>query len=228
MAEGPRGRTETIVVIVFVGLVAAAVAVSGAPLVEAVKGFMMRRDVESVRAMVLTYRSLYGTLPGDDVAAVERWRRRPYALTVTGAGGILDLAGNGAYDGAFLEPGNAHAEAYAAWVDLHASGLWGVDPAEMPAVGLGHTPNHRFGGPMAFAEGLLGLGPSLCLADLPADAARGLDRALDDGDAATGAVRLALLPDDWRPPVLNQSLRRDAIPFDQAAGVLACVALEGS
>lgn len=227
MADGPRGKTETTVVIVFVGLIAAAVAVAGLPLIDAVKTFMMRRDVESVRAMVLTYRSLYGRLPGDDRAAAARWGARPAAVTVTEDGGIRDLGDNGRFDGAFLEPGNANAEAYAAWADLFRAGLWSQDPADMPAVGLGRLPHHRFGGPSGFADGLLGLGPSLCLADLPGAAAASLDRALDDGDPARGAVRAALLPQAWTPPVLNQSLRHDGVPFDRDAGVLACVALDG-
>lgn len=227
MADGPRGKTELVIGALLFGAMAVGIALAGEPLLAAVKTFMLRRDIEAVQVMVLTYRTTFHRLPGDDIDAPDRWHHRPPARTVTGTGRILDLGGNGRLDGVFLEPGNANAEGYAAWRDLAAAGLWSQDPAQMAEVGLGRVPRHRLGGLSGFAEGLFdGLGPAYCLAGLPGTAARAIDRGMDDGAADTGAVRAAWLPPGWQPPILNQSLRTEGLPFDRDAGVLVCVALD--
>lgn len=207
------------------GLFVIGIGVGGTELLAVVRGFTARMDVEAVRTMVLRYRADFNALPGDDPRAADRWQRPP-AGTLLEGGHLADRTGNGRWDGRFMEPGHELAEAYAAWSDLEAAGLWVPAEEQTGRVGLGRVPRNAFGGVMVFGSDVLGLRNAVCLTQVPGDRAAAIDARLDDGVAETGEVRLAVPDSGWTTPLFNQSLRQTGLSFDPESEMLVCAEVD--
>lgn len=189
MATGAGGRSvsHTAVLALLVGLFAVGTGVSGSDLLDAARLFMTRQDIAAVRTVVLLYHTRHGALPGDDPRGVAGG---------AAAAAVRGQRGNGRWDGPPVDLAAPQAsEAVAAWRDLARDGLWEMTPEAAYAPFL-PLPRNRFGGGMLFADGILGLGPSLCLTGVPAAAVVRLDARLDDGITTTGAVRAVVVEGD--------------------------------
>lgn len=217
-AGGGRSAAQTVVLVLLLGLFAVVVGLSGRDMLELTRQFTTRQDLDTLRTLVLLYRTRHGALPGDDPRGVAGGKA---AAEVTG------VRGNGRWDGPALDLARPErSEAVAAWADLARAGLW--QPDEDRTASFAPVPHNRFGGLTLFADGLLGLGPSLCLTSVPAADALRLDARMDDGDPATGAVR-AGLPEDAETAAgaaaVNRQLRTGILPSDGRRAVVLCLDL---
>lgn len=143
----------------------------------------LTREFVAVRLAIDTYQDRFHALPGDDPFAD---RHAPGADVASGAGdGLIDGAWNGA---------TAGSEAALLWQHLQLAGL---APPGLAADGADPRPRHvadgRIGAnsPVAGQRQVEGLGGSLqvCADGVPGRLAKAVDRLLDDGDTAAGAMR---------------------------------------
>lgn len=212
--QAGRSTTHTAVLVLVIGAAMAAVVWAGEDLHEAARDLMTRRDIETVRTLVLRYDAAWSALPGDDPRAAARWGLPP---------ALAGRSGDGRVDGPLLDLVNTETESHLAWRHLAAAGMgwtgaWG-------RVGFADAPLNRYGGAMGLVSGAFGLKAALCLTNLPAGTARRLDAALDDGDARTGAVRAGVAAHDVADERAegNRTLRMSGLPSEERRAVTLCV-----
>jgi prepilin-type N-terminal cleavage/methylation domain-containing protein len=167
---------ELAVVLVVAGLLLGA-ALKGRALIATAEYRAFDNALEAHARAFRTFRARYDALPGDLARAGTRFG-------LAGANGD----GDGIIDGPGACP-SARAESCLAWRHLRAAGLIDGDPA---ASGADAAPEHAYGGAIAglftgtAASGRFG--HWMTATAVPAEAARRLDRALDDGRCDTGRV----------------------------------------
>lgn len=157
---------EIAIVLVIIGLLLGAL-LKGQEMIKSAKIKRVMKQADELRATVYTYQDLYKQLPGDDNAAT----------THTGDATLT----NGNADGLIA----AGAEAQNLFDHLAAARLIaGTYPGAVYA-------KHAFGGDNYVAWATVGTRTThwIYFVNMPGEAARSVDYAIDDGSDATGAVR---------------------------------------
>lgn len=221
MPKRSRSRTYQLLVSLFVVGAGYLMVSSGHGLIEVFRLWATQRQVEQVVAVLRLYDDRYGTLPGDDPDAQQRYGRPP-ALLREGPN-VMDRSGNHRFDGRPFDIRNPTGEPFAAWRDLRFARL--LDgPAER--IGLSSLPETPMGGLMALGSNALGLDQALCLSHIPASAAQRLERALeDDGQPASGHVRAIRQDDGLTVP---RQAPEDTAPYGterSGSSYIVCLAL---
>lgn len=171
-------------VLLIAGLLVAMTASSASrELVSATRAKALAREITAVRVALETYQDRFHQLPGDDPAASTHV---PGAVTVPGAG-------NGVIDGLWND-GDASAESMQLWNHLRLAGLLPLPESPDADPRPRHLAEGRVGvsGATPAQRQVAGLGGTLqvCAGSVPGRLAILVDRYLDDGNPATGAVRL--------------------------------------
>lgn len=178
---------EIAIVLVIVGLLLAGV-LKGQELIASSRIRAASAELNSISAATNAYVDRFRRQPGDDgnLAALQA-RGGPWAnITIAGNNdGILVSA-----PGAVFAPAG---ESTAFWQALRAGGFITGNPGDIAAAA---APRNAFGGLI----GVIGAGAavtgangrSVCLSQVPGNAARSLDAQLDDGRPNTGDVRTTL------------------------------------
>jgi prepilin-type N-terminal cleavage/methylation domain-containing protein len=174
---------EIALTVVVAGLAVGAVH-AGRELVAQARAKSLAGQFNSVRHAMQVYQDRFHALPGDDRLAPER---------LPGAR-VAPTAGNGVIDGAWNATAPT-AEPVIFWEHLRLAGL--APPLEDSVPG-DPRPRHLADGPLGVSSAMraqrqvAGLGGSfqLCAGSVPGRLAMAVDRLLDDGDTASGSVRL--------------------------------------
>lgn len=181
-----RGFTlvEIAIVLVIIGLLLGGV-LKGQEMIENARVKSVVSDMNGVSAAYNAYIDRYRAIPGDEVAATMTGRG--WAGTAVGnANGALGVTPAQTFTNAGEQP--------ALWRSLRASGLTSGDPAA-PATPAG-LPRAGTGGLMGVSVGSYALnGPTICIQNLTAKQAAGIDNSIDGTVVApafgnsTGTVR---------------------------------------
>lgn len=174
---------ELALIVVVAGLAIGA-AHAGRELVSQARAKSLAGQLNSVRHAMQAYQDRFHAVPGDDRLAPERLPGARVAAT----------AGNGLIDGAWNATAPT-AEAMIFWEHLRLAGL--APPLEDSDSG-DPRPRHLAGGPLGVSSATpaqrqvagLGGGFQLCAGSVSGRLAMAVDRLLDDGDTASGSVRL--------------------------------------
>lgn len=181
-----RGFTlvETGIVLVLVGLLLGAL-LKGQQLVHSARVKDLARDFRGVAIQLDAYQDRFKALPGDDARADAN------------AGGTLATTppapaqrGNGRIEG----PWNSRTvsdESYLFWEHLRRANLTGGS-TNTGAIDL-YVPRNAQGGRLGASSTLAAGWPAayfVCSANINGDFARRIDRHMDDGDTASGSVRV--------------------------------------
>ena len=156
---------EIAIVLVIIGLLLGGV-LKGQEMIKSAKVKSQMQQIDGISAAFNTYQDKYGVLPGDDANAAAN----------TGVAGLTAGSGNGAFSGA---EGNRRV-----WEHLEAANLL-----------AGYTPaaNGRFlnkyGQQSYFRTNTAGLSGAISCFSVPNDVAIEIDRKVDNGDGASGAMR---------------------------------------
>lgn len=150
----------------------------------------LANDFTGLALAVATYVDRYGALPGDDPRAEIRWAGR--AKNGTGDSRI-----SGSYEAAppagdpltALTVDGTSGESLNFWWHLRLADLVASPPSTVTQVA---QPLDQYRGVFGVEWGVLGF-PALtvCAANIPGDAAIGIDNRLDDGNPRQGSVRVA-------------------------------------
>ncbi|PTN31935.1 prepilin-type N-terminal cleavage/methylation domain-containing protein [Desulfonatronum sp. SC1] len=139
-------------------------------------------NIQGVTAAVYAYNDRYSALPGDDRNAAPA-RGTAWSSTTPGNG-------NGIIGTATGNPFTTTGENLTFWQHLRAAGFITGDPSEA------FRPQNAFGGLMGVATLTTRLNNmnsrSLCLSQVPGQAAVNIDNQLDDGRPDSGSVRSTL------------------------------------
>ena len=165
---------EIAIVLVIIGLILGGV-LKGQSLIDNAKYKNFVKQVDSIRAAVLTFQDQYGALPGDllNTSALDS--------AATQGSGDGRIAGGAC--------GTAGEESCLVWSHLRYAGLIAGDPALNDITA---NPTHSFGGQMrgvAFGSWANGVNEHKILTySLPGDIAQRYDNQFDDGDPTTGDI----------------------------------------
>ena len=156
---------EIAIVLVIIGLLLGG-ALKGQEMIKSAKVKSQMQQIDAISAAYNTYLDKYGVLPGDD----------PAATTNTGVAGLTNGNGNGRYSG---PEGDRHI-----WAHLQAANL---------LAGYSAAPNGRllnkYGLQTYVRTNRAGLSGSVVCSEVPNDVAQEIDRKVDNGNGATGAMR---------------------------------------
>lgn len=185
-----RGFTlvEIAIVLVIIGLLLGGV-LKGQELINSAKVKNVIGEFRNVSTYALTYQDRFRALPGDDAGAPNRLAGAIRAST----GGTL---GNGRIEGAWNST-TATDETVLFWQHVRLANLATGDsrnPGATDVVLADWLPHNALGGRIGVtgAAPVAGWGGSffVCQDNIPGTFARQIDIAMDDGQPATGTVRL--------------------------------------
>lgn len=174
---------ETSIVLVIVGLLLGTV-FKGQELINSARVKDLARDFNTVAVHIVAYQDRFRTLPGDDPRAPAN---SGGTLATTPSAALLN---NGLIEGAWNSRTSTD-ESYLLWEHLRRANLTGgsTDIANVDA----YVPRNAEGGRIGVSSVLAGGGTGsyfVCSANILGRFARQIDVQLDDGNTATGAVRV--------------------------------------
>lgn len=194
MKRRHRGFTliEIAIVLIIVGLLLGGV-MKGQELINGAKAKAMAGDFRNVPIFIYSYQDKFRALPGDDPAAQMHLGAAATQVATVAAGGG---AGNGRLDG-FWDSVSAADESFVVWQHVRLAGL---APGTTRTDAAGYRPTNADGGAIgiesihqpsggAYVRDLGGT-YLLCSASVLGRLARQIDLTLDDGNGATGQVRI--------------------------------------
>lgn len=195
--RGQEGFTlvELAIVLVIIGLIVGGV-IGAQTLINNARVNNMEASIKGYLAAVASYSGTYGSLPGDDTNAANRFPAAPFTVTSMAAGatapdGLVTGAAAFGAPGATVPNNN---EQQLVWHHLRAARLIDND-----AVSWGQPAGPFSGGFYGFQSNVLGNpGLNVCVSAVPQAQAAQYDQQYDDGNPATGNVR-ALLAAGGRP-----------------------------
>ena len=156
---------EIAIVLVIIGLLLGGV-LKGQEMIKSAKVKAQMQQVDGISAAFNTYQDKYGALPGDDANAA----------TNTGVAGLVNGNGGGSY--------SATEGDKLVWEHLEAANLLaGYTPA-----GNGRFIN-KYGKQAFFRTNYAGLQGAISCFTVPNEVAIEIDRKVDNGDGASGAMR---------------------------------------
>lgn len=178
---------ETAIVLLIMGLLFSGI-LKGQELINSAKTKTLAQEFRAVQIALHGYQDRYKALPGDHRAAAAVDTRATVALTPAG------LVGNGFIDGAWNST-TATDESRLFWQHARLAGfLSGSPDVNDPD----YTPKTMFGTTMGISSTMQISSPTamigtfnVCAQDIPGRFAKQLDMQMDDGDTASGAVRVA-------------------------------------
>jgi prepilin-type N-terminal cleavage/methylation domain-containing protein len=156
---------EIAIVLVIIGLLLGGV-LKGQEMIKSAKVKSQMQQLDGISAAFNTYQDKYGALPGDDNNASAN----------TGVAGLTAGNANGVYSSAEGDRG--------VWEHLEAANLL----AGYAAAANGRFLN-KYGQQTFFDSNYAGLNGSIVCISVPNEVAREIDRKVDDGDGASGAMR---------------------------------------
>lgn len=177
---------ELSIVLVIIGLIIGGV-LTGQQIIQNARVTNALNTIQAYQAQFQTYVQNYGTLPGDDPSAIQRF-----------PGGDIPSSGDG--DGKLkgsFDSTSSSDETRFMWSHLRAAGLV---KNQLNGASNAIQPPNSFNGIYGFQNGAFGsvfATPVLCLNNVPVSAAQAIDSRLDDGLSnkgnaqamvATGAV----------------------------------------
>lgn len=171
-AAGQEGFTivELAIVMVVIGLIIGVV-LKGQELVANARYKAVVSQASDLTNAYYTYLNQYGKYPGDDITATSRWG----AVTANGNN-------NGKIDGS--EPRRANQHLALAGI---ITGSYNGTSQDIPVARYSGTCTATFAAPLAAMQTLCA--NAINYTNLPAEAARALDTALDDGVYNTGKIQ---------------------------------------
>jgi hypothetical protein len=158
----------------------------------------LSNDFTGLALAVATYADRYGALPGDDPRAEIRWAGR--AKNGTGDSRI-----SGSYEATppagdpltALTVDGTSGESLNFWWHLRLADLVPSPPSTVTQVA---QPLDQYSGVFGVEWGVLGFpGLTVCAANIPGDAAIGIENRLDNGNPRQGSVRVAKQTFDNQP-----------------------------
>ena len=189
--------TETAIVLALVALLVGGVLL-GNGLVTQTRIKSLARDFNGLATAVSVYVDRYGALPGDDPNAEIRWTGRAKNGTgdrrISGAYQAIPPAGDPL---STLIVSATGGESLNFWWHLRLADLVAAPPFSVTPVA---QPLNDFYGVVGVEWGPLGFpGLAMCAANLPGDAAIGIESQLDDGDPRRGFIRAAKQTSENQP-----------------------------
>jgi prepilin-type N-terminal cleavage/methylation domain-containing protein len=193
MKRTQKGFTliEIAIVLIIIGLLLGGV-MKGQELINGAKAKAMAGDFRNVPIFIYSYQDKFRALPGDDPAAQMHLGAAATQVATVAAGGG---AGNGRLDG-FWDSVSAADESFVVWQHVRLAGLApgttrtdaaGYRPTNADGGAIGIESIHQPGG--AYVGGLGGT-YLICSSGILGRLARQIDLMLDDGNGATGQVRI--------------------------------------
>src|SRR5450759_3536623 len=186
---------EIAIVLVIIGLLLGGV-LKGQELINSARVKNLATDFRNLPVLIYGYQDKYRALPGDDIAAVSH-------VAATGFGN-----GNGIIDGKW-DSTTATDETQLFWQDVRLAGL-----APGPTTGADLLPTNSAGGIIGITNGttannnpVLGLNGTyvICSAGILGKFAKQLDIQMDDGNTATGSMRVIANNAGARPGAVKQT-----------------------
>lgn len=182
MKRAQQGFTlvELAVVLLIIGLLLGGV-LKGQSLIDSAKVKNLAQDFRSLPALVHVYQDRFRALPGDDLRATGHLCGGAASCTTAGNG-------NGLLDGNWDD--SSTSESFLFWQHVRLAELASgstVTTAE------DYLPRNAMGGRLGVqSSSVLGLKGNvlMCSAAIPGKLVRQLDQQLDDGDPASGSVRV--------------------------------------
>jgi prepilin-type N-terminal cleavage/methylation domain-containing protein len=174
---------EIAIVLVIIGLLLGGV-LKGQELINSAKVKNLANDFRNIATFVYAYQDKFRALPGDDAAAVAHVNGTP-ASTPEKA------LGNGRIDGAW-DSTNKTDESYLFWQHVRLAGL--ATGTTETSNAADYVPRNADGGKMGVTGNTVLSGWAgnffICSSGIQGRFARQLDTMIDDGNTATGAVRV--------------------------------------
>jgi len=156
---------EIAIVLVIIGLLLGGV-LKGQEMIKSAKVKSQIQQIDGISAAFNTYQDKYGAIPGDDANAIVN----------TGVAGLTNGNGGGTYSG-------VEGDTYI-WEHLQAANLL----AGYTAAANGRFLN-KYGNQSFFRTNYAGLNGAIQCFAVPNEVASEIDRKVDDGNGATGAMR---------------------------------------
>ena len=201
---------EIAMVLMVIGLLFGGI-VRGQELINSTKTRNLAQEFRAVQTALYSYQDRYKALPGDNRAAATADARAIVASTPAG------LIGNGRIDGAWDSSIDSD-ESRLVWQQLRVAGFL-AGPTQLSDPD--YIPRTQFGTKMGISSNMQVTAPTLpngqyniCTSGIPGKFAKHLDAQIDDGNAQTGAVRIA------RTSAPGIALQTSEI--DDAEGYLLC------
>jgi prepilin-type N-terminal cleavage/methylation domain-containing protein len=183
MAREQSGFTlvEIAIVLIIIGLLLGGV-LKGQELINSAKVRNFAQDFKQVPLFIYGYQDKYKRLPGDDGGAVARFG-------ATTADGNADGAISGNYNSTTLAD-----ESVRFWQHVRLAGL-AAGSTDFTSLATANLPTNADGGRIGIQHGtspITGMTGAyfVCSEGIQGKFAKQLDTALDDGNTATGAVRV--------------------------------------
>lgn len=181
----PQGFTliEIAVVLVIVGLLIGGI-MKGQDMISSAKVKNLGQDLRNVGTYAMAYQDKYRALPGDDNAA---------AAHVSGtAASTPGSVGNGLIEGAWNSTTDTD-ESFLFWQHVRLAGIAGGSTEKTAAE---YIPKNANGGPIGVTStnptsGTWSASLYACTSNVTGAMARQLDTTMDDGNTATGSLRVA-------------------------------------
>jgi len=222
-----RGFTlvEIAIVLVIIGLLLGGI-LKGQELINSAKAKNLSNDFRSIPVLIYGYQDKYRTLPGDDPAVRMHLGASAVQIPSTAAGGT---AGNGRLDGDW-DTASSGDESLAIWQHLRLAGL-AAGPTNIGDAA--YRPSNATGGPIGIesvsrptgAPYIQGISGSLllCSSGILGTLAKQVDRGIDDGNGATGQVRIVPASGYLRngSPGLDNAANPDSV--DDAGQFTVCM-----
>ena len=182
---------EIAIVLVIIGLLLGGV-LKGQELINSAKVKNLAGDFKSTTLFIYNYQDKFKALPGDDTLAANHVTGAIVATTPVAAN-----VGNGRIDGKW-DSITATDETFLFWQHVRLSGIaaGGTDTANLAE----YKPRNTTGGPLGITNSTAADLPItalkgtyiICSANIIGKFAKQLDIALDDGNTASGSVRVIL------------------------------------
>ena len=176
---------EIAVVLVVVGLLIGGI-MKGQEMINSAKVKNLGADLRNASSFAMAYQDKFRAMPGDDKAALSH-------VGGTSASTPAETLGNGSINGSWKTTTQTD-ESYLFWQHVRKAGLAAGSTTLTEA---DYLPKNAFGGKL----GITGVGATsgtnswtgslfACASAIPGSAARQLDTTMDDGNTATGSLRV--------------------------------------
>lgn len=208
---------EIAIVLVIIGLLLGGV-LKGQELINSAKVKNFINDFRTTSTFVYGYQDKFRAIPGDDAAAVNHVAATVNAVATTGT------VGDGRISGAWNSLTRTN-ESYLFWEQVRRAGLATGTPdvPAAPAANDAYLPRNADGGRLGITSDAVLTAPTtpfpatyyVCSSGVQGRIARQIDTTMDDGNTATGTVRvlgtvaggeLATAADSYQVVVANDSV----------------------
>lgn len=179
---------EIAIVLVIIGLLLGGV-LKGQELINSAKVKNFINDFRSTSTFVFSYQDRFRAMPGDDTRAVANVGAAAAATTPAGTLGNARI--NGAWNSL-----TATDESYLFWEQVRRAGLATGDPTPVaaPAAADAYNPRNADGGRLGITGDPVAANWTgnffICSSGIQGRFARQIDTTIDDGNTATGTVRV--------------------------------------